>query len=73
MGITRACSNHVVVAFWLFFHQIMASLSIALVPLEDREDTYSILRAFESSGTLVVVQKNVAGNVISVRDLCISM
>ena len=52
-----------------FYSQIMASLSIALVSLEDREDTYSILRAFESSGTLVAIQRNVAGNVLSVINL----
>ena len=51
----------------------MASLSIALVSLEDRGDTYSILRAFENSGTLIAVQRNVAGNVLSVLDLCLSM
>ena len=51
----------------------MASLSIALVSLEDREDTYSILRAFENSGTLVAIQKNAAGNVISVWDLYLSV
>ena len=44
----------------------MASLSIAVVPLEDKRDEYSLLRAFRESGTLVAVQDRVSSNVIQV-------
>ena len=44
----------------------MASLSIAVVPLEDKRDAYSLLRAFRGSGTLVAVQDGISSNVIQV-------
>jgi hypothetical protein len=44
----------------------MASLSIAVVPLEDKRDMYSLLRAFRGSGTLVAVQDGISSNVIQV-------
>ena len=47
----------------------MSSLSVALLPLEDRCDEYSILRAFPRSKTLVAIQKNAGRNVISVCQL----
>ena len=65
MGFSRACSNHVVVAFFSLLLK-MASLSIAVVPLEDKRDEYSLLRAFRESGTLVAVQDRVSSNVIQV-------